>query len=132
MRIGELARLTGTSAETIRFYEKQGLLPEPARTAANYRSYGAEHRQRLTFIRRARDLGFRLDAVRDLLALSDDRSQSCAAVDEIAGVHLREIDGKIADLQNMQRELQRMVGSCQRGTVDACLIIETLNPTRPG
>lgn len=132
MRIGELARLTGTSAETIRYYEKEGLLPPPARTNANYRSYTLAHRQRLTFIRRARDLGFRLGDVRDLLALADDRSQPCAAVDAIAGVHLREIDSKIADLQKMQRELRRLVGSCEHGTVGACLIIETLDPTAGG
>ncbi len=132
MRIGELARLTGTSAETIRYYEKEGLLPPPARTGANYRSYGLEHRQRLTFIRRARDLGFRLGAVRELLALADDRSQPCAAVDAIAGVHLREINSKIADLQKMQGELQRLVGSCDHGTVGHCRIIETLDPTAGG
>ena len=80
MRIGELARLTGTSAETIRYYEKEGLLPPPARTGANYRSYGVEHRQRLTFIRRARDLGFRLDAVRELLGRLSSNGVPVAAI----------------------------------------------------
>lgn len=132
MRIGELARLTGTSAETIRYYEKEGLLPRPARTDANYRSYSTAHRQRLTFIRRARDLGFRLGAVRELLALTDDKSQPCAAVDAIAGVHLREIDSKIADLQKMQCELRRLIDTCGHGTVGHCRIIETLDPTVGG
>ena len=75
MQIGELARTTATKVETIRFYEKIGLLPEPGRTSGNYRDYGAAHLARLSFIRRARDLGFTLDQVRELLTLSDDRSR---------------------------------------------------------
>lgn len=126
MRIGELARATRTRAETIRFYEKEGLLAPPARTSANYRSYGSEHRQRLSFIRRARDLGFRLDDVRELLALADDRSQPCGAVDRITSRHLEEINAKIADLGQMRTELGRMLSSCRQGTIDDCRIIETL------
>lgn len=128
MRIGELARATRTKSETIRFYEKEGLLPPPARTPANYRSYGASHRQRLSFIRRARDLGFRLDDVRELLVLADDRSQPCGAVDRIATTHLEEIEAKIADLGKMRDELNRMLSTCRKGTVDDCRIIETLDP----
>ncbi|MGH6649757.1 MAG: MerR family transcriptional regulator [Sphingopyxis sp.] len=128
MHIGELARLAGTRTETIRFYEKEGLLPPPARTPANYRSYGGEHRQRLSFIRRARDLGFPLDDVRELLALADDRGRPCDAVDEIATRHLEEIDAKIADLGKMRTELSRMLTTCQQGTIDDCRIIETLGP----
>ncbi|WP_077148411.1 helix-turn-helix domain-containing protein [Sphingopyxis sp. KK2] len=130
MRIGELASATRVRAETIRFYEKQGLLPPPARTSANYRSYGTAHRQRLSFIRRARDLGFRLEDVRELLVLADDRSQPCGAVDRIATTHLAEIEAKIADLGKMRDELMRLLGSCSRGTVEDCHIIETLGPDR--
>ena len=83
MKIGELASATATNVETVRYYEKIGLLPAPARTNGNYRSYGVAHLQRLSFIRRARDLGFSLDAVRDLLALTDDREKPCQAVDDI-------------------------------------------------
>lgn len=128
MKIGELARATATKVETVRFYEKAGLLPPPARTDANYRSYGPAHLQRLSFIRRARDLGFSLDAVRDLLALADDRGKPCAAVDAIASGHLAEVERKIADLIALRAELDRMIGSCRRGTVADCMIIEALGP----
>lgn len=128
MKIGELAHATSTKVETVRYYENIGLLAAPARTAANYRSYGSEHLARLSFIRRARDLGFTLDAIRDLLALADDKARSCEAVDDIAGAHLSEVDRKISDLQALRSELGRLLGSCRRGTVADCKIIETLAP----
>jgi Cu(I)-responsive transcriptional regulator len=128
MKIGELANATATKVETVRYYEKIGLLPPPARTSANYRAYGSEHLARLSFIRRARDLGFTLEAVRELLTLSDDKSQSCEAVDSIARVHLTEINQKVRDLKSLRSELNRVVGSCSHGTVADCKIIETLGP----
>jgi Cu(I)-responsive transcriptional regulator len=128
MKIGELATATATKVETVRFYEKAGLLSPPARTDANYRSYGPAHLQRLSFIRRARDLGFSLDAVRDLLALADERGKPCAAVDAIASGHLAEVELKIADLSAMREELRRLIGSCRHNTVADCKIIETLGP----
>lgn len=128
MKIGELASATATNVETVRYYEKIGLLPAPARTVSNYRAYGDDHLARLSFIRRARDLGFTLDAVRELLTLSDDNSQSCEAVDTIARVHRAEIDRKVADLSALRRELDRVIGSCRHGTVADCKIIETLAP----
>lgn len=131
MKIGELASATATKVETVRYYEKIGLLPPPARTSANYRAYGTEHLARLSFIRRARDLGFTLEAVRELLALSDDRGKPCGAVDVIASGHLAEVERKIIDLIAMRDELQRVIGSCRHGTVGNCKIIETLGP-RPG
>jgi Cu(I)-responsive transcriptional regulator len=128
MKIGDIARATATKPETIRFYEKIGLLPPPARTRGNYRSYGPEHLQRLSFIRRARELGFRLDAVRELLALADERDRPCDAVDRIAGSHLAEVERKISDLAVMRDELARVIGSCRKGTVADCRIIDTLGP----
>jgi DNA-binding transcriptional MerR regulator len=128
MKIGELATATATRVETVRYYEKIGLLASPARTLANYRSYGADHLARLSFIRRARDLGFTLEAVRELLALSDDTSRSCEAIDGVARLHLTEVDRKIADLTALRNELGRVIGSCQHGTVGECKIIETLAP----
>ena len=128
MKIGELANATTTKVETVRYYEKIGLLPPPARTPANYRAYGREHLARLSFIRRARDLGFTLEAVRELLTLSDDKSQSCEAVDSIARVHLTEIERKVHDLTALGNELDRVIGSCRHGTVADCKIIETLAP----
>lgn len=128
MKIGELASATATKVETVRYYEKIGLLPPPARTSANYRAYGPEHLARLSFIRRARDLGFTLDTVRELLTLSDDKAQSCEAIDLIAQSHLTEIDRKIGDLTALRSELDRVLGSCRHGTVGDCKIIETLAP----
>ncbi|NCU11057.1 MAG: helix-turn-helix domain-containing protein [Sphingomonadaceae bacterium] len=128
MKIGELASATGTKVETVRYYEKIGLLPPPARTSANYRAYGNDHLARLSFIRRARDLGFTLEAVRELLTLSDDKAQSCEAVDGIARVHLIEIDRKVRDLKSLRTELSRVLGSCSHGTVADCKIIESLAP----
>ena len=126
--IGQLGQATGTKVTTIRFYEDQGLLREPRRSASGRRQYGDADRQRLAFIRRSRSLGFPIDAVRELLALSDDASTSCTAVDTIARAHLADFDQKIADLMAMRSELDRVIGSCRQGTVADCKIIETLAP----
>lgn len=128
MKIGEIAARTGTKVETVRYYERAGLLPDPDRTAGNYRSYSKEHLARLSFIRRARDLGFTLEQVRELLDLADDRSRSCASVDAIASTHLAAIERKITDLGGLRDELHRLVASCRRGTMDECLIIDALAP----
>ncbi|MBN9077913.1 MAG: helix-turn-helix domain-containing protein [Rhizobiales bacterium] len=128
LTIGQLARETGTKVETVRFYEKSGLLPAPARTEGNYRSYDPAHLNRLSFIRRARDLGFSLDQVRTLLALSDDRNRPCAAIDAIAKEHRAEVERKIADLQSLKIELDRMIDQCGCGVVADCRIIESLSP----
>lgn len=129
LTIGHLARETGTKVETVRFYEKSGLLPKPTRTEGNYRSYDREHLNRLSFIRRARDLGFSLDQIRALLALSDDGDRSCAAVDQIAKEHREEVVRKIADLRSLKKELDRMIDQCGCGVVADCRIIESLSPT---
>nr|WP_315457929.1 helix-turn-helix domain-containing protein [uncultured Sphingorhabdus sp.] len=128
MKIGELANATSTKVETIRYYESIGLLAPPARSASNYRDYGGEHLNRLSFIRRARDLGFSLEAVRELLALSDNTHQSCEAVDLIASSHLAEVKRKIQDLSALRSELGRVIESCRHGTIGDCKIIETLAP----
>ncbi|MBS0546181.1 MAG: helix-turn-helix domain-containing protein [Proteobacteria bacterium] len=128
LTIGHLARKTSTKVPTIRFYEKSGLLPAPERTSGNYRAYEQLHLGRLSFIRRARDLGFSLDQVRALLSLADDRDQSCAAVDTIANEHRTEIERKIRDLQALKIELDSIIDSCGCGTVAECRIIETLSP----
>jgi Cu(I)-responsive transcriptional regulator len=130
--IGELGRLTGTKVETIRYYERIGLLAAAARTAGNYRTYGAEQVNRLSFIRRSRDLGFSLDQVRALLDLSDDRDRPCEAIDAIARTHLAEVDRKIADLRALRRELGNMIDQCRCGTVADCRIVEALSPRNSG
>ncbi len=129
LTIGRLAEATGTNVETIRFYEKSGILPPPARTDGNYRSYEPSHLNRLSFIRRARELGFSLDQVKALLQLSDDRSRSCAAIDDIAKLHRIEVERKIKDLVSLKSELDRIIDTCSCGTVAECRIIESLSPT---
>lgn len=128
--IGELARITDTRVETIRYYERIGLLPKPARTAGNYRAYSDRHMGRLSFIRRARSLGFPLDQVRQLLALADDEERSCAAVDALARQHLRDVEAKLADLSALRRELDRLIRQCRSGTIADCRIIEALTPRK--
>ncbi|WP_334656093.1 helix-turn-helix domain-containing protein [Sphingomonas panaciterrae] len=129
MKIGELARATATKVETIRFYERIGLLPEPARTDGNYRDYGPDQLARLSFVRRARDLGFTLDQVRELLSLADDRDRSCKAVDVVAREHLAQVDQKIADLRSLRKELSGMIDQCGQGVISECRIIEALGPS---
>jgi len=128
LTIGDLGKATNTKVETVRYYERIGLLPPPARSAGNYRTYGAADLGRLSFIRRARDLGFSLDQVRALLGLSDDRTCDCAGIDRIANEHLREVDRKLADLTALRRELKAVIESCDGGTVAECRIIEALAP----
>lgn len=119
---------TGVKVATIRWYEKVGLLTEPDRTGANYRLYDVGALRRLTFIRRARDLGFSLDEVRELLDLAGDGSRDCAAVDEIAGRHLAEVKRKLEDLGRLSDRLSRLIASCAGGSVDDCRILEALGP----
>lgn len=128
LTIGDLAKATDTKVETIRYYERIGLLPIPGRTSGNYRSYRPQHLGRLSFIRRARDLGFSLVQIRELLGLSDQRDRSCKAVDAIAREHLAEVDRKITDLAALRRELDNIIGQCSHGTVATCRIIEALSP----
>jgi len=128
MKIGDLARATGTKVETVRFYEAEGLIPPPARSSGNYRIYEQAHLARLSFIRRARDLGFTLDQVRTLLRLADDRDAPCAEVDAITTAHVTEIDRKLTDLQALRGELVRRLDSCAGSTIADCRIIEALSP----
>ncbi|AGH48442.1 MULTISPECIES: MerR family transcriptional regulator [Sphingomonas] len=130
LTIGELGRATETGVETIRYYERIGLLPRPSRTGGNYRAYGEADLGRLSFIRRARALGFPLDRVRALLSLSDDRGRDCATIDLLAREHLAEVERKIADLAALRRELAAMIDSCGGGTVAQCRIVEALGPAR--
>lgn len=127
MKIGELAERAGSNPETIRYYERIGMLPAPARTGSNYRDYGQEHVGRLAFIRHARALGFELPDIRALLDLADRPEQECAAVDRITGEHLRAVEAKIAQLEALRSELQRMLRHCRGGQVSDCRIIESLS-----
>jgi DNA-binding transcriptional MerR regulator len=124
--IGDLASRTGTKVETIRYYEKVGLLPAPARTGGNHRVYTRAHADRLAFIRHSRELGFSLESVRAILALSDDADRPCAEVDAIAREHLDAVRDRITRLHALEAELSRMIEQCGRGRVGDCRVIEVL------
>jgi MerR family mercuric resistance operon transcriptional regulator len=114
------------NVETIRYYERVGLLAKPARTSSGYRSYRPRDVERLTFIRRARELGFSLDEVRRLLGLADGKSRSCRQVRDIAAEHLSDVRTKLGDLQRLERVLADLVSACADGTLPACPLLETL------
>ena len=126
MRIGELAKATGTKAETIRYYEREGILPAADRTDSNYRDYSDEHLATFIFVRRARALGFTMAQVRELLALSDHEDKPCRDVDQLVQRQLGEVTRKIADLTSLQDELQHMLRSCQADRIGECRIVESL------
>ena len=126
MPIGRLSRETGVKATTIRFYEEIGLLPAPPRSDSNRRLYRHEDVSRLRLIRHARDLGFEVGAIRDLLSLAAHPEQPCARADELAQTHLAGVDAKIARLMALREELQAMVQACVQGTVRDCRVIEVL------
>ncbi|QUT07587.1 helix-turn-helix domain-containing protein [Sphingobium phenoxybenzoativorans] len=126
--IGNLGKATNTKVETIRYYERIGLLAKPDRTGGNYRAYGQDALARLSFIRRARDLGFSLDQVRELLSLSSQDQRDCRSVDAIANSHLAEIDRKLADLAALRRELSAVIALCDGGTIAECQILDALAP----
>ena len=126
LTIGRLAAEAGVNLETIRYYERINLLPAPPRTAGNQRIYDPTHRQRLLFIRRARELGFSLDEIRELLRLVDERDQPCAEARAVAAAHLDDVRAKIADLKRMERVLKDVVAQCADGTLPECPLIETL------
>jgi len=126
LSIGDLAGRTGCKVQTIRYYEQIGLMPPPGRTSGNQRFYGEPHADRLAFIRHSRELGFPLDAIRELLALSDNPNRSCEQADRIARAHLREVEARIASLAVLKTELERMVRQCKRGRIAECRVIEVL------
>ena len=124
--IGELGNATGTKVPTVRYYEKVGLLPEPARSTGNQRRYGEEHFKRLAFIRHAREFGFSLEMIRELLSLADDPKHSCEDVDRIARAHVESVKRRIETLNALKVELERVIRQCKGGTVSDCRIIEVL------
>lgn len=126
LTIGKLGEAAGVKVPTIRYYEQIGLLPPPDRSAGNQRLYGQRARDRLAFIRHARELGFPLEAIRDLLSLSDRPDQSCAAADSIARAQLAATRARIARLRALEAELERMIGQCAHGTISDCRVIEVL------
>ena len=126
LTIGKLGEAAGVKVPTIRYYEQIGLLPEAERSAGNQRLYGRRTMDRLTFIRHARELGFPLEAIRDLLSLSDRPDQSCAAADAIAQTQLAAVGARIGRLLALKAELERMVVQCAGGVIADCRVIEVL------
>jgi MerR family mercuric resistance operon transcriptional regulator len=129
--IGELSKASGVKVETIRYYEKIGVMPAPARTGSGYRAYGPEHLNRLKFVRRGRELGFSLEELRGLLHLVDGRAQTCAEVRAMTLAHGAEIRRKIADLRRLERGIAAIARRCTGRRVPDCPIIDALFGTPP-
>ena len=128
LTIGRLAQLGGVSLETIRYYERRGLLPTPARTAAGYRQFPPDSARRVRFIKRAQTLGFSLDEVRDLLTLGAAPRQNRSTIRARAKAKIEDIDGRIAALRAMKRTLNALVDRCERcGASTDCPIVACLD-----
>ncbi|SHE77772.1 DNA-binding transcriptional regulator, MerR family [Modicisalibacter ilicicola DSM 19980] len=130
MSIGTLADRARCKVQTIRYYEQIGLLPPAPRSAGNQRRYGDAVLHRLTFIRHARDFGFSVEAIRELLDMADHPTMPCDEVDALARRHLQEVESRLARLSALRDELARMVALCHGGSVDECRIIEALSDHR--
>jgi len=126
MKIGQLSDQTDCKVETIRYYERIGLLPEPTRSAGGYRNYDDNHRRRLLFIRRSRELGFTIDEIRGLLSLVDGGNYKCSDVKEITMEHVENIRHKIADLKKLEKTLSSIASQCAGGTTPECPIVDAL------
>jgi Cd(II)/Pb(II)-responsive transcriptional regulator len=127
MKIGELAQKAGVDVQTIRYYEREGLLDAPARTGSGYRAYGPQHLERLTFVRHCRSLDMPLAEVKRLIDLSSDRAVSCEQVDQLVRSHLERVRAKRAALQNLETQLEALSAQCAAGhRVADCGILEEL------
>ena len=124
--IGSLSKQTGCNIETIRYYEREGLLPNPPRTDGGHRMYSDEHLMRLTFIRRSRELGFTLEEVRGLLKMVDGEHYTCAEVKSLTLDHLKDVRGKLADLKRLEKVLKQLADQCTGDEKPDCPIVEAL------
>ncbi|HHS99944.1 MAG TPA: MerR family transcriptional regulator [Thiomicrospira sp.] len=125
--IGQIANACQCKVQTLRYYEEVGLIPKPERNAGNQRIYNANQLKRVKFIRHSRQLGFSLEQIRQILALTDNPNQPCDKVNDIAKSHLDEVSHKIKCLQDLQSELQRMVSECSANRVADCRVVEILS-----
>ncbi len=124
--IGALSAETGVKIETIRYYEREGLLPHPPRTAGGHRSFSEDHLKRLTFIRRCRELGFSLAEIKVLLALVDGGLYTCGEIKSLTLEHAESVRSKISYMQRMEKMLVEIASGCEGGTVPDCPIIDAL------
>ena len=127
IQIGELSRRTGCNIETIRYYEKTGLLPDPPRTDAGYRVYSAAHATRLRFILRARELGFSMEDIRGLMGLGDGAAPTCAEVKERTERHLADVRARIADLRRIESVLATTASRCSGADVPDCPVLDAIS-----
>jgi Hg(II)-responsive transcriptional regulator len=129
MRIGTAAVQAGVNVQTLRYYERRGLLPKPPRRVSGYREFPDDAVGMVRFIKRAQDLGFTLDEVEELLRLRNDRRRDRVRIRAVAERRVRQIDGKIAELQAMKKALSRLIHCCHEGSTLECPIIEALDGT---
>ena len=127
LKRGQFAQRTGSNLETVRYYEKIGLLPEPPRSANDYRLYDQSHVDRLRFIMRGRELGFNIEEIRGLLLLVDGGDYTCAEINNVAVRHLNDIRLKITDLKKLAVVLEGMASQCSKGQLPECPIIDALS-----
>ena len=132
MKIGELANSTGTPVDTVRYYEREGLLPTPSRSASNYRQFGAAHVERLGFIRNCRALDMTLDEIRVLLRFRDAPADNCAGVNTLLEGHIGHVADRIAELQVLEQQLRRLRTQCRKVEASAdCGILGALSKRAP-
>lgn len=130
LTIGALSELTGVNIETIRYYERIGLLPPPRRTEGRHRLYDRDLTRRLQFVRRARELGFSIEEIRALLRLVDRGGLGCGEAKDITDHHLADIRGKLADLKKLERVLGRLATACAENVLPQCPLLEALSDGR--
>jgi MerR family transcriptional regulator, mercuric resistance operon regulatory protein len=125
--IGQLAKAAGVNLETVRYYERIGLIAKPPRMSGGQRSYSSEDARHLAFVRRARELGFSIDDIRALLKLAVPGQQSCAEVQSIASAHLTNVQTKLADLARLEKILAATVAQCSGDASPVCPVLEMLD-----
>ena len=128
--IGEASRLSGVSIETIRYYEREGIVPKPGRTAAGRRTYSDAEISELRFVKRCRSLGFSIQDVVALRGLAKDPAGACESVERLGRQHLAEVQGKIAELRNLETALAELVANCAKGERDCPMLVELMGSNR--
>lgn len=130
LKRSDLARMTGCNLETIRYYESVGLMPDPPRSPAGHRRYGAAHVERLGFVMRARDLGFSMEEIRGLLSLVDHGSHTCAEVERLGRHQLDVVRAKIQDLRKIETTLAQTIARCTGASTPDCPLLDVLTQKR--